>query len=122
MKMLLTRIGIRTNMVVTGDLQQSDLIKENGLNDIVSKLKTFNNVYNETTQIEMIELTNMDIERSEVVKKVIQIYDFKNTKLVDLPKPSPKPTENFKNSDAALIPLGNISPNYDIFNKIIYNL
>jgi phosphate starvation-inducible PhoH-like protein len=122
MKMLLTRIGIRANMVVTGDLNQSDIIKENGLNDIVSKLKTFNNVYNETKQIEIIELNNMDIERSDVVKKVIQIYDFKNTKLVDLPKPPPKQIENIKNNDAALIPLGNISPNYDIFNKIIYNL
>ena len=130
MKMLLTRIGIRTNMVVTGDLNQSDLTKENGLNDIVSKLKTFNtfaNVYNETKQIEMIELTTTDIERSEVVKKVIQIYDFKGsqkpTPVDSLSNPSKQSEKNKnKNNDAALIPLGNISPNYDIFNKIIYNL
>lgn len=124
MKMLLTRIGIRTNMVVTGDLNQSDLPKENGLNDIVSKLKTFDNAHNETKQIEIVELTNVDIERSEVVKKVIQIYDFKNTKRNDSvpPVPPPKQREKKSNSDAALIPLGDISPNYDIFNKIIYNL
>jgi phosphate starvation-inducible PhoH-like protein len=120
MKMLLTRIGIRTNMVVTGDLQQSDLTKDNGLNDIVTKLTTFNNVHNETKQIEIIELTNMDIERSEVVKKVIQIYDFKNIQRND--SFSPKQREKNANNDAALIPLGSISPNYDIFNKIIYNL
>ena len=124
MKMLLTRIGIRTNMVVTGDLNQSDLQKENGLNDIVSKLKTFDNANNETKQIEIIELTNVDIERSEVVKKVIQIYDFKNINIKQndsLPSP-PKQREKKSNSDAALIPLGDISPNYEIFNKIIYNL
>jgi len=124
MKMLLTRIGIRTNMVVTGDLNQSDLPKENGLNDIVSKLKTFDNANNETKQIEIIELTNVDIERSEVVKKVIQIYDFKNINIKQndsLPSP-PKQREKKSNSDAALIPLADISPNYEIFNKIIYNL
>jgi len=120
MKMLLTRIGIRTNMVVTGDLQQSDLPKENGLHDIVSKLTTFDCAHNETKQIEIIELTNVDIERSEVVKKVIQIYDFKHSNQSELPPF--KQREKLKNSDAALIPLGDISPNYDIFNKIIYNL
>ena len=121
MKMLLTRIGIRTNMVVTGDLNQSDLTKENGLNDIVSKLKTFKEVHDETKNIEIIELNNMDIERSEVVKKVIQIYDFKNIQR-NVSLPPSKQREKNTNSDAALIPLGNISPNYDIFNKIIYNL
>lgn len=132
MKMLLTRIGIRTNMVVTGDLNQSDLVKENGLNDIVSKLATFNtlnNFNNETKQIEIIELTNMDIERSDVVKKVIQIYDFKGSQkpkqadsLSSPSKQSEKNKNKNKNNDAALMPLGNISPNYDLFNKIIYNL
>jgi phosphate starvation-inducible PhoH-like protein len=122
MKMLLTRIGIRTNMVVTGDLNQSDLLKENGLNDIVSKLTIFNNAHNETKQIELVELNNMDIERSEVVKKVIQIYDFKNIQRNDsLSNPSKRREKN-TNNDAALIPLGSMSPNYDIFNKIIYNL
>ena len=121
MKMLLTRIGIRTNMVVTGDLNQSDMTKDNGLNDIVSKLKTFKEVHDETKNIEIIELNNMDIERSEVVKKVIQIYDFKNIQR-NVSLPPSKQREKNTNSDAALIPLGNISPNYDIFNKIIYNL
>jgi phosphate starvation-inducible PhoH-like protein len=124
MKMLLTRIGIRTNMVVTGDLQQSDLTKDNGLNDIVSKLTTFNSEHNDTKQIELIELNNMDIERSEVVKKVIQIYDFKNIQRNDSlsPLPPSKRREKNANNDAAMIPLGSMSPNYDIFNKIIYNL
>ena len=121
MKMLLTRLGIRTNMVVTGDLNQSDMTKDNGLNDIVSKLKTFKEVHDETKNIEIIELNNMDIERSEVVKKVIQIYDFKNIQR-NVSLPPSKQREKNTNSDAALIPLGNISPNYDIFNKIIYNL
>jgi phosphate starvation-inducible PhoH-like protein len=124
MKMLLTRIGIKTNMVVTGDLNQSDVTKDNGLNDIVGKLKKFNNFNNHPTSlIDLIELNNMDIERSDVVKKVIQIYDFKiteNSTIID--SPAPTKYEKVKNNDAAMIPIGSMSPNYELFNKIIYNL
>jgi phosphate starvation-inducible PhoH-like protein len=131
MKMLLTRIGIKTNMVVTGDLHQSDITKDNGLNDIVSKVKKFNNFNNETTLIDLIELDNMDIERSEAVKKIIQIYDFKesnnfkeskNSTLIESSSADKSDKNKYKNNDAAMIPLGSISPNYDIFNKVIYNL
>jgi phosphate starvation-inducible PhoH-like protein len=120
MKMLLTRIGTRSNMVVTGDLNQSDLVKDNGLHDIVSKLTTFNNFHNESKQIEIIELTNMDIERSDVVKKVIQIYDFKHSTPINVLRAKQRAKNT--NSDAAMTPLSSISPNYDIFNKVIYNL
>lgn len=126
MKMLLTRIGIKTNIVVTGDLHQSDITKDNGLNDIVSKLKNFNNFNNRTSLIELIELNNTDIERSEAVKKIIQVYDFKDSKIYTPTElPSPEKSDNkYKNNnnDAAMIPRGQISPNYDLFNKIIYNL
>jgi phosphate starvation-inducible PhoH-like protein len=38
MKMLTTRIGINSKMVITGDLKQTDILKENGLNDLVNKI------------------------------------------------------------------------------------
>jgi phosphate starvation-inducible PhoH-like protein len=74
MKMLITRLGENSRLVITGDLQQSDLIKENGLQDFIHKLNNFN----ETTDlIHRIHFDNTDIERSEIVKKIVDIYDYK---------------------------------------------
>jgi len=73
MKMLTTRIGENSRMVITGDLQQTDIFKENGLKDIINKLKGC-----DTELIKSIEFENKDVERSEVVKKVIEIYDSPN--------------------------------------------
>ena len=42
MKMLLTRIGTGSSMIVTGDLAQADKLKDNGLIDFVNHLKTSN--------------------------------------------------------------------------------
>jgi phosphate starvation-inducible PhoH-like protein len=73
MKMLTTRIGINSKIVITGDLQQTDILKYNGLHDFISKV----NNYNDTSKlINIIELNNHDIERSEIVKKVIDIYNY----------------------------------------------
>jgi phosphate starvation-inducible PhoH-like protein len=77
MKMLTTRIGTNTKMVITGDVKQSDTSKDNGLVDFINRLKLYENNNNTTELIKMIELDNDDIERSEVVKKVIKIYDDK---------------------------------------------
>ena len=78
MKMLTTRLGDNCKMVVTGDLQQSDIRNENGLNDITKKINHYNikNI-NNTKLIKIIEMTNNDIERSEIVKNIINIYNFK---------------------------------------------
>ena len=76
MKMLTTRLGEYSRMVITGDLQQSDSIKDNGLHDIVNKL----NLFNETSDIiKTINFNNTDIERSDIVKKVIEIYEYNPT-------------------------------------------
>jgi len=76
MKMLTTRIGVNSKMVITGDVKQSELfLKENGLVDFINKVKLYETVGNETELIQIVELENDDIERSEVVKKVLKIYD-----------------------------------------------
>jgi len=72
MKMLTTRIGVNSRMVITGDLNQTDSPKENGLKDFISKVQTHNN----TNLIKMVSFNNDDIERSEIVKKVIEIYNY----------------------------------------------
>ena len=77
MLMLITRIGHNSKMVITGDINQSDRGKDNGLIDILDKLKKYNK-YNSTDTIKLVELNSQDIERSEIVKKIIEVYDFNN--------------------------------------------
>ncbi|MAT63857.1 MAG: phosphate starvation-inducible protein PhoH [Dehalococcoidia bacterium] len=70
MKMLLTRIGENSKMVITGDLNQHDRkYEENGLKDIFEKLN--NKTYK---RIECITFDHEDIERSPIVKDILDIY------------------------------------------------
>ena len=68
MKMLLTRIGIETKLVVTGDLEQSDLGSDNGLENLVYKMQCFDLDY-----IEHVEMEDEDIIRHPAVKEVLSI-------------------------------------------------
>jgi phosphate starvation-inducible PhoH-like protein len=70
MKMLLTRVGENSRMVVTGDLNQADRPRENGLLE-------FCNLYNEGGEhrlIAMAKFTSQDVERHPVVKEILSIY------------------------------------------------
>ena len=69
MKMLLTRIGQGSKMVVTGDLAQADRLKDNGLIDFVNHLEKSN-----TQHIAVCNFAQGDIERHEAVKEVLEIY------------------------------------------------
>lgn len=69
MKMLLTRIGTGSKMVVTGDLAQADRLKDNGLLDFVNQLKL-----HESSRITAVYFNQRDIERHEAVKEVLQVY------------------------------------------------
>ena len=137
MKMLVTRLGANSRMVITGDLNQTDFIKENGLHDFISRFENYNN----SRLIKLVRLENEDIERSEIVKNVIEIYDYKKG---DKPMVALKEPTHVKNvttitvtnttatnttatnttvskmitkgdDDAALIPKRHISRNHDIF-------
>ena len=70
MVMLLTRIGEGSRIVMTGDLQQSDLGKGNGLADFVIKksLAEFG------SDIQVIKLGSDDVQRSAFVRKILDIY------------------------------------------------
>lgn len=70
MKMLLTRIGEGSKMVVTGDLAQADRLNDNGLIDFCTLLSEKPNL----SHIDIAEFTSMDIERHEAVKEVLEIY------------------------------------------------
>jgi len=70
-KMLLTRIGEGSKIVVTGDLAQHDRgFTNNGLKDFLNK-------YNAQTvnTIAHVQFEKRDVERHPVVADVLQIYD-----------------------------------------------
>jgi phosphate starvation-inducible PhoH-like protein len=73
MKMLTTRIGIHSRLVITGDLDQSDRTTDNGLKDIMTKIKNYKNDHHDN-MIQIIAMNDSDIERSEIVRKIINIY------------------------------------------------
>ena len=70
MKMLLTRLGEGSRMVVTGDLTQVDLPsgQKSGLFEAVNILK-------EIKGIEILKLDISDIVRHPVVSKIIEAYE-----------------------------------------------
>lgn len=70
MKMLLTRLGTDSKMVVTGDLNQADRPKENGLLDF---LKLFDNFSNRQ-YVDLCQFDVGDVERHEAVKEILAIY------------------------------------------------
>ncbi len=74
MKMLLTRIGENTKLVITGDLDQHDRHSEtNGLEDFTNKLRRTRSV-----SIHSVEFDKCDVERDQVVKEVLDIYGMEN--------------------------------------------
>jgi phosphate starvation-inducible PhoH-like protein len=68
MTMLLTRIGEGSKLVVTGDLDQSDLGDDNGLAFIVNKLSNY-----DLKHCEMVNLTYEDVQRSPAMKEVLKV-------------------------------------------------
>jgi phosphate starvation-inducible PhoH-like protein len=90
MKMLTTRIGDDSRMIITGDLKQTDINTDsvNGLRDFIIKFNNLkkktkieqdnNNDYHYCYEKEIIRvhyMNSQDIERSKVVKQIINIYD-----------------------------------------------
>jgi hypothetical protein len=137
--MLTTRIGEGSKMVITGDLKQSDRGINSGLYDFINKYKVYNNyltkIGNETNiGIKIVELSKGDIERSKVINKLLDIYDFNEVavskkdetpKLISVPVLEPvkapivqeviaknsteRPTIMGSDNDAALIPIHHMS-------------
>jgi len=73
MKMMTTRLGINSKLVVTGDLEQTDLVaRDNGLRHLLMKL---NAQLVPSNMIQVVDFVGNDIERSEIVKTMIDIYN-----------------------------------------------
>jgi len=70
MKMLLTRLGENSRLVITGDLEQFDRNNEqNGLDDFLNKFRG-----KRSSSITSYEFQRSDIQREDVVREVLDIY------------------------------------------------
>jgi len=71
MKMLLTRIGIGSKMVVTGDLTQHDRgYCENGLLDFINRISEKPN-----NKISFIKFNDKDVERHPIIEDILNLYN-----------------------------------------------
>ena len=79
MKMFLTRLGIGSRMVVTGDPSQTDLSRrsESGL---LRSIKILSDI----DGISVINFGQKDIVRDEMVTKIINAYDSYDDQIQDL--------------------------------------
>lgn len=70
MKMLLTRVGKGTRLIITGDMEQSDLGPENGLTDLIYKMQCVDLEY-----MKHIEMEDDDIVRHPAVNEVLKVLN-----------------------------------------------
>ena len=70
MKMLLTRLGQGSQMVVTGDLQQADRPSNNGLLEFLGLYNNFQG----HRYVDLVKFDVQDVERHEAVKEILAIY------------------------------------------------
>lgn len=70
MKMFLTRMGMNSKIVVTGDITQIDLPsdKKSGLKDAVRVLKNIED-------IAVVRLTDRDVVRHKLVQEIVKAYE-----------------------------------------------
>ena len=76
-KMLLTRIGLNSKLVITGDLEQNDLGTNNGLNDFIKLLDIKYRTIEKKKELGIDHIVfNKDcIKRHEIIEKILDIYD-----------------------------------------------
>jgi phosphate starvation-inducible PhoH-like protein len=69
-KMLLTRIGAGSRIVVTGDVEQADRTKSNnGLIDLCERLQKAG-----VKGVDVCQLTDRDIQRHPIIGKILEMY------------------------------------------------
>lgn len=69
MKMLLTRIGDDSKIIVAGDIAQHDRgFENNGLSDLISR------ILNSSNDIAHINFSENDIVRNQVIKEILSMY------------------------------------------------
>ena len=79
MKTLLTRVGLNSSLIITGDLDQCDLDVTDRQNGLLHFITLFENYklkqqVKEDDYIDVIQLDDSDVQRSAAVKHVLDIY------------------------------------------------
>jgi phosphate starvation-inducible PhoH-like protein len=70
MKMFLTRIGFGSKAIITGDITQIDLEKNES-----SGLVIIQKILNDIDEISFVYLNEHDVVRNRIVKRIIRAYD-----------------------------------------------
>ena len=71
MKMILTRIGFDSKLIINGDLQQSDN-KRNGLYDFINKYNNSN--LDDKDNIKIVKFDSNNIQRNPIIRTILEIY------------------------------------------------
>ena len=75
MKMFLTRLGVTSKAIITGDITQIDLDK-NETSGLIDAIKVLNKIKG----IGLVELNEKDVVRHRLVKDIIKAYNKKGVK------------------------------------------
>ena len=110
MYMLLTRLGENSKIIIMGDIEQKDINTKSGLEDLLERLNNCND-----NQIAIVEFLNNDIERSNFVQTISNLYKPLNFLEVEIEEEVKKPSTielycqlikgREDNTDSAMIPL-----------------
>ena len=75
MKMLLTRLGVNSRVIITGDVTQVDLPKNE-----LSGLRQVEDILNDIEGVAFVHLTDKDVVRHRLVRQIINAYDSHESK------------------------------------------
>jgi phosphate starvation-inducible PhoH-like protein len=72
MRMVMTRIGKDSKLIITGDTGQYDRgFENNGLADLLERLKDYPII-----GLEHVQFSEDDIKRHEIIKEILRLYAF----------------------------------------------
>ena len=108
MLMIATRLGTNSQLIITGDLNQSDRIEDNGLKDLLKKKETYDkSTDSNSTNIKITHFDESDVQRSQIVNEILDIYN--NYDKVSTKTRTKSEKKREKNDDSALIPIDHVN-------------
>jgi phosphate starvation-inducible PhoH-like protein len=115
MKMLTTRIGDGSKMVITGDLGQTDRHINDGISgllDLTRRYSSYSRINpNASDIIKFVQLNNTDIERSKLTIQMVDMYNY-NTDSSGTVVVKPESQHNKPDNDCAIIPKHHLAETY----------
>ena len=102
-------MGTNSQLIITGDLKQSDKLEDNGLKDLLEKKEKYDIDHDSNCgNINITHFDESDIQRSSIVNEILAIYNnYENV------SDTSQSTKRKINNDSALIPIDHVN----ILNK-----